>query len=56
MTLEVLYASPTEITSEIMRLGKHARVVSPESLVEHVREQYCEALAQYDDLDGKDAP
>lgn len=56
MTLEVPYASPTEITSEIMRLGKHARVVSPESLVEHVREQYCEALAQYDDPDGKDAP
>lgn len=49
MTLSVPYANETEIAGEIMRLGQHARVVSPQSLIDYLQQQYRAALAQYDD-------
>lgn len=47
MVLQVPYAKETEIAAEIMRLGRHARVVAPESLANYVKEEFAGALAQY---------
>ena len=52
MTLEVPYAKEVEIAGEIMRLGSHAKVISPASLVDYIKRQYKDALTQYEDAKG----
>ncbi len=49
MLLEVPYAMEMEIAGEIMRLGRHAQVISPQSLIDYIKDQYRTALAQYGD-------
>ncbi len=48
MILSVPYAQETEIAGEILRLGEHAKVLAPESLVECIRSRCRQTLAQYE--------
>ncbi len=55
LTLQVPYAKETELAGDILRLGEHARVISPQSLIDCVRDKLRATLEQYENQteDGK---
>lgn len=52
MTLTVPFAREVELASRILGLGSHARVSSPQSLQEYVRQQAQATAAMYADTTG----
>lgn len=53
MTLEVPFAREPELATRVIALGRHARVVMPETLKDYVRQELAATLAKYDVCSGK---
>ena len=48
LTLRLPYADATELAMDLLRHGRHVRVLQPASLVQTMKEQLGQALAQYE--------
>ena len=53
MTLEVPFAREPELAMRVIALGRHARVVMPETLKDYVRQELAATLTKYDVGSGK---
>jgi predicted DNA-binding transcriptional regulator YafY len=45
--LRIPYGDPRELVMEILRHGRHVKVIAPDSLVEELKAQLRDALGQY---------